>query len=60
MDEMDSSLDGAGAEMLQLMLKSCKSQNIFLISHKGDVLSDKVDAVVTFMLKNGFTQLVDV
>lgn len=57
-DEIDAPLDADGAEMLHTILKECSSENIFLISHKGDVLTDKVDNVIEFKLHNNFTERV--
>ena len=59
-DEIDAPLDASGSDMLHAMLKTSSSENIFLISHKGDLLSDKVDNTIHFRIKNNFTEVVDI
>lgn len=56
-DEIDAPLDSAGSDMLHAALKTCSSENIFIISHKGDLLADKVDDVISFRLHNNFTEI---
>jgi DNA repair exonuclease SbcCD ATPase subunit len=57
MDEIfDSSLDTAGTEMLMNLLDELpQGHNVFVISHKGDVLVDKFENVVKFEKKNEFS-----
>ena len=57
MDEIfDSSLDTAGTEMLMnLLYELPQGHNVFVISHKGDVLVDKFENVVKFEKKNEFS-----
>lgn len=57
LDEIfDSSLDTAGTEYLLNVLSSIKKDtNIFIISHKGDVLVDKFDTVIKFEKRNEFS-----
>lgn len=57
-DEIDAPLDASGSDMLHAALKSCSSENVFIISHKGDVLADKVDNVIRFRIHNNFTEIV--
>lgn len=57
MDELDAPLDSDGADMMHAMLKVCAADNIFLISHKGDVLRDRVENVIKFELVNNFSEL---
>mgnify|MGYP003307725201 FL=1 len=46
MDEVfDSSLDATGTDDFLKILNSLESQNIFVISHKGDVLFDKFNSI---------------
>ena len=43
LDEIfDSSLDGSGTEEFFKILKQLTSENTFIISHKGDILFDKI------------------
>jgi len=57
-DEIDAPLDASGSDMLHSTLKACSSENIFLISHKSDIMADKVDHTITFRLHNNFTEVV--
>jgi len=59
LDEVfDSSLDVAGTdEFLKLLQSFAKDTNIFVISHKGDVLFDKFHTVLKFEKIKNFTQL---
>lgn len=59
LDEIDAPLDSTGAEMLPGVLKSISSENVFIISHKRDILIDKVDSVIEFRLHNSFTERVE-
>lgn len=56
-DEADAFIDADGAELLLDMLKSLDKSNVFLISHKGDLLRDRVDRVIEFELHDNFTRL---
>jgi len=60
MDEIfDSSLDSAGTEsLLQILNTVEENSNIFVISHKGDVLVDKFNSVIKFEKKNDFSVMV--
>ena len=59
LDEVfDSSLDVAGTDdFLKLLQSFGKDTNIFVISHKGDVLFDKFHTVLKFDKVKNFTQL---
>jgi len=57
LDEADASVDAEGAELLNELLKTFTNSSVFVISHKGDLLRDKVDDVITFDLVNNFTVL---
>lgn len=56
-DEIDSVMDREGSDLLHATLKTCSADNIFLISHKSDLLADKVDNTVKFEIKNNFTRI---
>lgn len=57
LDEVfDSSLDGVGTEeFLKLLRDLSKKINVFVISHKPDVLADKFDKVYKVEKKNNFS-----
>lgn len=57
LDEIfDSSLDTAGTDyFLQLMDTMGENTNVFVISHKGDVLFDKFRSVIKFEKRNDFS-----
>lgn len=54
----DSSLDGSGAEDLMTILGSLgPGVNTFIISHRGDHLSDKLRSHIHFEKANGFSRI---
>lgn len=56
---MDSSLDAAGTESFMSLLDTFGTgTNIFVISHKGDVLFDKFHSVIRIEKKNDFSVIV--
>ena len=57
LDEVfDSSLDGNGTEEFLKIIETLGSDsNIFVISHKGDVLQDKFRSIIKFEKKNNFS-----
>lgn len=56
---MDSSLDAAGTESFMSLLGTFgEDTNIFVISHKGDVLFDKFHSVIRIEKKNDFSTIV--
>ena len=56
---MDSSLDAAGTESFMSLLDTFGAgTNIFVISHKGDVLFDKFHSVIRVEKKNDFSVIV--
>jgi len=59
LDEVfDSSLDTVGTdEFLKLIYEMGKETNVFVISHKGDVLYDKFRSMIRFEKKNNFSQV---
>lgn len=53
LDEVfDSSLDTAGIECLMNIIATLENTNLFLISHKGDALQDRIPNTIAFE-KNG-------
>jgi len=60
MDEVfDSSLDATGTDDFLKILNSLESQNIFVISHKGDILFDKFNSIIRFEKQKNFSKMVD-
>jgi len=61
MDEVfDSSLDNSGTdEFLKIIYDLTEDVNVFIISHKGEVLYDKFDKVVKFEKHKNFSQMVE-
>lgn len=59
MDEVfDSSLDATGTEeFTKLIHELDENTNVFVISHKGDVLFDKFDNTLKFKKVKGFSQV---
>ena len=60
LDEVfDSSLDNTATEELLKILKEITSTNtnMFIISHKGDVLLDKFDRTIKFDKVNEFSKV---
>jgi len=59
LDEVfDSSLDDAGTqEFLKILYTLGKDQNVFVISHKGDVLQDKFNNLIRFDKVRGFSRI---
>jgi len=60
MDEVfDSSLDATGTDDFLKILNSLESQNIFVISHKGDVLFDKFNSIIRFDKQKNFSKIIE-
>ena len=60
MDEVfDSSLDATGTDDFLKILNSLESQNIFVISHKGDILFDKFNSIIRFEKQKNFSKIVE-
>ena len=60
MDEVfDSSLDATGTDDFLKILNSLESQNIFVISHKGDVLFDKFNSIIKFEKQKNFSKMIE-
>jgi len=59
LDEVfDSSLDNNGTEYLMSILHALEDCNLFVISHKGDILQDKFRSIIRFEKKNNFSRMV--
>lgn len=59
LDEIfDSSLDNNGTEYLMNILHMLEGVNLFVISHKGDILQDKFDQVIRFEKQKNFSRMV--
>ena len=49
LDEIfDSSLDGQGTDDFFKIIKTLEKENIFIISHKGDILFDKFTNIIKY------------
>ena len=60
MDEVfDSSLDASGTDDFLKILNELESQNIFVISHKGDILFDKFKSIMKFEKQNNFSKIIE-
>ena len=61
MDEVfDSSLDSSGTDDFLKILNSFEiKQNIFVISHKGDVLFDKFNSIIKFEKQKNFSKMIE-
>jgi DNA repair exonuclease SbcCD ATPase subunit len=58
LDEIfDSSLDTNGTEDLMKILNMLEGSNLFVISHKGDILQDKFANVIKFEKVNNFSRI---
>jgi DNA repair exonuclease SbcCD ATPase subunit len=58
LDEVfDSSLDNSGTEELMKILHMLEDVNLFVISHKGDVLQDKFSNVIRFEKIQNFSRM---
>jgi energy-coupling factor transporter ATP-binding protein EcfA2 len=59
LDEVfDSSLDTNGTEYLMNILQVMEGVNLFVISHKGDVLHDKFANVIKYEKVKNFSRMV--
>ena len=60
LDEIfDSSLDGAGTDEFLKILNTRSDENIFVISHKQDVLVDKFRSTIKFEKMRNFSHVVE-
>jgi len=58
LDEIfDSSLDANGTEDLMKILDMLESTNLFVISHKGDILQDKFSHTIKYEKVNNFSRI---
>ena len=61
LDEIfDSSLDGQGTDDFFKIVRKMNKENIFIISHKGDILFDKFTNIIKFEKEHNFTRLQNV
>jgi DNA repair exonuclease SbcCD ATPase subunit len=61
LDEIfDSSLDNQGTDDFFKILKTLTKENVFIISHKGDILFDKFTNIIKFEKEQNFTRLQNV
>jgi len=57
-ETFDSSLDVDGVDNLTKILGTMdEDSNVFIISHKGDVLQDKFRSRIEFFKKNNFSKI---
>ena len=58
---LDSSLDDKGVELVLKVLKNRKetyNENCYIITHRANAISDKIDNTITLEKRNGFTTLI--
>ena len=61
LDEIfDGSLDGQGTDDFFKIVKNLTKENIFIISHKGDILFDKFTNIIKYEKVQNFTRLQNV
>ena len=59
LDEIfDSSLDATGTDEFQKILNTLGNENVFVISHKQDVLADKFKSTIRFNKERNFSHVV--
>ena len=59
LDEIfDSSLDNAGTDDFLKILNNFDKQNVFVISHKQDMLFDKFRNIIQFKKEKNFSRMV--
>ena len=56
-ETFDSSLDSNGTEELMKILHTLEGCNLFVISHKGDILQDKFMNVIRFIKEKSFSRM---
>ena len=56
-ETFDSSLDANGTEYLMNILHMLEDVNLFVISHKGDILQDKFNNVIRFVKEKNFSKV---
>jgi len=57
-ETFDSSLDSNGTEELMKILHMLEGVNLFVISHKGDILQDKFLNVIRFAKEKNFSRII--
>lgn len=57
-ETFDSSLDANGTEYLMNILHMLEGVNLFVISHKGDILQDKFANVIRFKKEKNFSKVI--
>jgi len=57
-ETFDSSLDATAVDELIKILHSLDDVNIFVISHKGDILQDKFESVIKFEKVKNFSRII--
>ena len=57
-ETFDSSLDSSGTDELMKLLHMLEGVNLFVISHKGDILQDKFINVIRFAKEKNFSRIV--
>ena len=58
LDEVfDASLDANGCDEFLKLIHNLEDSNIFVISHKGDVLNDKFQNVIRFVKQKNFSRI---
>ncbi len=57
-ETFDSSLDTNGTEELMKILQMLEGVNLFVISHKGDILQDKFMNVIRFSKEKNFSRII--
>src|SRR6056300_1595642 len=61
LDEIfDSSLDNSGTDDFFKIIKDLSKENIFIISHKGDILFDRFTTIIKYEKVQNFTRLQNV
>ena len=55
----DGSLDGQGTDDFFKIIKGLERENIFIISHKGDIMFDKFSNIIRYEKYKNFTRLVN-
>jgi DNA repair exonuclease SbcCD ATPase subunit len=56
-ETFDSSLDSSGTEELMKILQLLEGVNLFVISHKGDILQDRFSNVIRFKKEKNFSKV---
>ena len=54
---LDGSLDANGTDELMKILHMLEGVNLFVISHKGDILQDKFANVIRFVKEKNFSRI---